>query len=170
MKKMILMICFLLLIGTLAACASISDQMQGQTKQNKTEASSEDTKEPSGDVPSANKETMEQTGYTTAVPSSYKTASDHPGAVTRLDYDSKDYVGSAQYGTGSVRNPGGFHSARFLPDRFQRQQFHETCKTSLAAYEGSAVHAARDFLVANNYKQEGDPAKAAAFLYSPYAF
>jgi hypothetical protein len=39
-------------------------------------------------------------------------------------------------------------------------------KTSLAAYEGSAVHAARDFLTANNHKQEGDPAKAAAFLYS----
>ena len=39
-------------------------------------------------------------------------------------------------------------------------------KTSLAAYEGSAVHAARDILAANNHKQEGDPAKAAAFLYS----
>ena len=107
---MILMICFLLLIGTLAACASISDQMQGQTKQNKTEASSEDTKEPSGDVPSANKETMEQTGYTTAVPSSYKTASDHPGAVTRLDYDSKDYVGSgaAITKTAYVYTPYGY--------------------------------------------------------------
>jgi hypothetical protein len=38
---MILIICFLLLIGTLAACASISDQMQGQTnaiKANGTDA------------------------------------------------------------------------------------------------------------------------------------
>ena len=39
-------------------------------------------------------------------------------------------------------------------------------KASLEAYEGSSVHAARDFLAANNHKQEGDPAKAAAFLYS----
>ena len=37
---------------------------------------------------------MEQTGYTVAVPSSYKTASDYPGTVTRLDYDSKDYAGN----------------------------------------------------------------------------
>ena len=34
----------------------------------------------------------EQTGYTVSVPASYKSRSDHPGTVTRLDYDSKDYV------------------------------------------------------------------------------
>ena len=66
--------CFLLLIGTLAACARIQDQMQEQTKQSETEAPSEDTKERSDDASSENKETMEQTGYTVAVPSSYKTA------------------------------------------------------------------------------------------------
>ena len=36
--------------------------------------------------------------------------------------------GSAQHGTGSIWNPGRFHPARFLPDGFQRQQLHETCK------------------------------------------
>ena len=91
---MMILICFLLLIGTLAVCIRIPDQAQGQTKQNETEASSEGTKEPSDDTSSDNKETMEQTGYTAVVPSSYKTASDHPGTVTRLDYDSKDYVGN----------------------------------------------------------------------------
>ena len=33
-----------------------------------------------------------QTGYTTAVPQSYKTESEHGGNVERLDYDSLDYV------------------------------------------------------------------------------
>ena len=59
--------------------------------------------------------------------------------------------------------------ALILPGSF-RTDFRDNssmkhAKTSLAAYEGSAVHAARDFLVANNHKQEGDPEKAAAFLY-----
>ena len=110
MKKMILLICFLLLIGTLAACARIQDQMQEQTKQNETEAPSEDTKERSDDASSENKETMEQTGYTVAVPSSYKTSSDHPGTVTRLDYDSKDYVrnGAAITKTAYVYTPYGY--------------------------------------------------------------
>lgn len=35
---------------------------------------------------------LPQTGYTTAVPASYKTASSQPGTVTRLDYESEDYV------------------------------------------------------------------------------
>ena len=34
----------------------------------------------------------EQTGYTTAVPSDYKTASEHPGMVEELVYDSLDYA------------------------------------------------------------------------------
>ena len=107
---MILLICFLLLIGTLAACARIQDQMQEQTKQSETEAPSEDTKERSDDASSENKETMEQTGYTVAVPSSYKTSSDHPGTVTRLDYDSKDYVGdgAAITKTAYVYTPYGY--------------------------------------------------------------
>ena len=110
MKKMILLICFLLLIGTLAACARIQDQMQEQTKQSETEAPSEDTKERSDDASSENKETMEQTGYTVAVPSSYKAASDQPGTVTRLDYDSKDYVrdGAAITKTAYVYTPYGY--------------------------------------------------------------
>ena len=94
MKKLIILICFLLLIITLAACTGIQAQTQEPTKQNDTEESSGDTKAPSDVTSPENKEVMEQTGYTAAVPSSYKTASDHPGTVTRLDYDSKDYVGS----------------------------------------------------------------------------
>ena len=107
---MIILICFLLLSGTLAIFIRIPDQMQGQTKQNETEAPSEDTKERSYDASSENKETMEQTGYTTAVPSSYKTSSDHPGTVTRLDYDSKDYVGdgAAITKTAYVYTPYGY--------------------------------------------------------------
>ena len=53
---------------------------------------------------------MEQTGYTTAVPSSFKTASDHPGTVTRLDYNSKDYVrdGAAITKPAYVYTPYGY--------------------------------------------------------------
>ncbi|MBQ2139326.1 MAG: hypothetical protein II432_07960, partial [Erysipelotrichaceae bacterium] len=110
MKRIILLLCVLTLVGILTSCARVSDQTKQQTKQNESEVSSEDTKEPSEDAPSANKETMEQTGYTAAVPSSYKTASDHPGTVTRLDYDSKDYVGdeSAITKTAYVYTPYGY--------------------------------------------------------------
>ncbi len=37
-------------------------------------------------------------------------------------------VGSAQYGTGTFRNPGCFYPARFISDGFPGQQFYETCK------------------------------------------
>ena len=110
MKKMILLICFLLLTGLLAACAGVMAQTQEQAQQNETEASSEGTEDPLDDTSSENKETMEQTGYTVAVPSSYKTASGHPGTVTRLDYDSKDYVrdGAAITKTAYVYTPYGY--------------------------------------------------------------
>ena len=100
----------LMLVGILVSCAKASDQPQQQTEQNETEASSEDTKEPSDVTSSENKETMEQTGYTTAVPSSYKAVSDHPGTVTRVDYDSKDYVrdGAAITKTAYVYIPYGY--------------------------------------------------------------
>ena len=102
--------CFLLLIGLLAACAAASAQTQGQIRQNETDGISEEKEGPS-DVPSSeNQEQMEQTGYTTAVPPSYKTASDHPGTVTRLDYDSKDYVrnGAAITKTAYIYTPYGY--------------------------------------------------------------
>ena len=107
---MILLICFLFLIGLFAACARTQDQMQEQIKQNETEALLEDTKVPSVVPSSEDKETMEQTGYTTAVPSSYKAASDQSGTVTRLDYDSKDYVrdGAAITKTAYVYTPYGY--------------------------------------------------------------
>jgi hypothetical protein len=110
MKRIILLLCVLMLVGILVSCTKASDQPQQQTKQNETEASSEDTKEPSDVTLSENKETMEQTGYTTAVPSSYKAASDHPGTVTRVDYDSKDYVrdGAAITKTAYVYTPYGY--------------------------------------------------------------
>ena len=105
-----LLICFLLLTGLLAACAGVMAQTQEQTQQNETEASSEGTKDPLDDTSSENKETMEQTGYTAAVPAAYKSASDHPGTVTRLDYDSKDYVrdGAAIIKTAYVYTPYGY--------------------------------------------------------------
>ena len=111
MKRIILLLlCVLMLAGILVSCAKASDQPQQQTEQNETEASSVDTKEPSDVTSSENKGTMEQTGYTTAVPSSYKAASDHPGTVTRVDYDSKDYVrdGAAITKTAYVYTPYGY--------------------------------------------------------------
>ena len=35
---------------------------------------------------------LPQTGYTEAIPAAYQNASAQPGTVTRLDYDSEDYV------------------------------------------------------------------------------
>ena len=110
MKRIILLLCVLMLVGIPVSCAKASDQPQQQKKQNETEASSEDTKEPSDVTSLENKEIMEQTGYTTAVPSSYKAASEHPGTVTGVDYDSKDYVrdGAAITKTAYVYTPYGY--------------------------------------------------------------
>ena len=110
MKRIILLLCVLTLVGILASCARASDKTQEQTKQNEIEVSFEDMKESPDAISLDKKETMEQTGYTIAVPSSYKTASGHPGTVTRLDYDSKDYVGdeSAITKTAYVYTPYGY--------------------------------------------------------------
>ncbi len=53
--------------------------------------------------------TMAQTGWTTAVPSAYFEPSDHPGTVSRLDYESEDYVrdGAAVTKTAYVYTPTG---------------------------------------------------------------
>ncbi|MBQ8133763.1 MAG: SDR family NAD(P)-dependent oxidoreductase [Clostridia bacterium] len=63
----------------------------------------------------------------------------------------------------------GIQVASILPGSF-RTDFRDNssmkyAKNPMQEYEGSAVHAARKFLADNNHKQEGDPAKAAAFLY-----
>lgn len=110
MRRIILLLCVLVLAGILTSCARVTSQTQGQTNQNEIEVSSEGTEEPSDVTLPENKEPMEQTGYTTAVPSSYKTESDYPGNVTRLDYASKDYVrdGAAITKTAYVYTPYGY--------------------------------------------------------------
>ena len=70
---------------------------------------------------------------------------------------------------GMELEPFGIQVASILPGSF-RTDFRDDssmkhAQKSLEAYEGSQVHAARDFLAANNHKQEGDPEKAAKFLY-----
>ena len=64
MKRIILLLCVLTLVGILASCARASDKTQEQTKQNEIEVSFEDTKESSDAISLDKKETMEQTGYT----------------------------------------------------------------------------------------------------------
>ena len=110
MRRIILLLCVLVLAGILSSCARVTSQTQGQTNQNEIEVSSEGTEEPSDVTLPENKEPMEQTGYTMAVPSSYKTESDYPGNVTRLDYASKDYVrdGAAITKTAYVYTPYGY--------------------------------------------------------------
>lgn len=66
--------------------------------------------------------------------------------------------------------PFGIQVASILPGSF-RTDFRDDSSMKYAnnpmpEYDGSAVHATRKFLAENNHKQEGDPAKAAAFLYS----
>lgn len=64
----------------------------------------------------------------------------------------------------------GIQVASILPGSF-RTDFRDTssmkyAKNPMPEYDGTAVHAKSKFLADNNHKQEGDPAKAAALLYS----
>lgn len=64
----------------------------------------------------------------------------------------------------------GIQVASILPGSF-RTDFRDNssmryAKNPMPEYDGTAVHATSKFLADNNHKQEGDPAKAAAFLYS----
>ena len=95
----------MLLMLVLASCAGNNDQEQTTQRsipQNQTEtdaAATESSSEPVSDATAwedaseaEDKPNMEQTGYTLPVPAAYTKASDEPGTVVRLDYDSKDYV------------------------------------------------------------------------------
>ncbi|MBR1700524.1 MAG: SDR family oxidoreductase [Lachnospiraceae bacterium] len=66
--------------------------------------------------------------------------------------------------------PFGIQVASILPGSF-RTDFRDNssmryAKNPMPEYDGTAVHATSKFLAENNHKQEGDPVKAAAFLYS----
>lgn len=99
MKRMMILICFLLLLLALASCMKTTDQRPQQMIQNETDVTfSEYSADTSEGLPEGNntsdedKLNMEQTGYTMPVLAAYTKASNEPGAVVRVDYDSKDYV------------------------------------------------------------------------------
>ena len=92
MKKLITLICFLLLVGFTAVCAAVMAKTQEQISQDETDGKLKCGKDSSDVQSSENSGEMQQTGYTVPVPSSYKRECDRPGHVTRVDYDSKDYV------------------------------------------------------------------------------
>lgn len=72
-----------MILSILLACLALT----GCAAKRMPEAASQSTDTTRG-------EAFPQTGTTTAVPDTYLTPSDRPGTVTRLDYDSLDYVGS----------------------------------------------------------------------------
>ena len=105
MRKLTLLISLLLMLLLLSSCAGNIDQgqtTQGKASQEQTEAavttpgsSSDTTSDVTAGEDTSDKEikpNMEQTGYTLTVPAAYTKASDEPGTVVRLDYNSKDYV------------------------------------------------------------------------------
>ena len=105
MKRIIIPLCVMLLMLVLASCTGNNNQeqtTQGMAPQEQAEevvTTPESSADTASDVTAgestSNGETelnMEQTGYTIPVPADYTKASDKPGTVIRLDYDSKDYV------------------------------------------------------------------------------
>lgn len=110
MKRMVLLLCILLFVGMIAFCSGNSEQRQEKTNRKEVEAISEEMRIHSDAILLEDKGKMEQTGYTVNVPSEYKTLSDHPGTVIRLDYDSKDYVGDRTHitKTAYVYTPYGY--------------------------------------------------------------
>ncbi len=74
---MILPLCLLVCAAGMMSCAPQKENTETDLKEN---------------MSTEKNHTMEQTGFTKSVPALYNTASDHPGTVTRIDYDAKDYV------------------------------------------------------------------------------
>ena len=77
MRKMILIICLLVCTVLLTACTD--------TKKDTETVAEEDKNTKKTNI-------KEQTGYTVSVPAEYKQPASHTGTVTRVDYESKDYV------------------------------------------------------------------------------
>jgi len=73
-------------------------------------ARTQNPSEVSENTETASVSTIPQTGWTTAVPASYDEPSEHPGNVTRLDYESRDFVrdGAAITKTAYVYTPYGY--------------------------------------------------------------
>ena len=99
MKRMILIVCLVLAVSVLTACAG-----GGTSQDNESAGASKDASAVKDE------QNMKQTGYTDAVPQEYMEASSEPGKVVRIDYDSKDYAGSGSVVTKSayVYTPYGY--------------------------------------------------------------
>ena len=96
-----------LLLTVLAGCSRQSDD---PAPTDSTSTPLEPSIEPDA---TGDENIMPQTGWTTAVPNEYFEPSDHPGTVTRLDYESEDYVrdGAAVTKTAYVYTPYGYDAA-----------------------------------------------------------
>lgn len=84
-----------MMVLALTACGSANVSSNNSTDNNmQAQSSQTNDQEAASDVETAEPVSgnMEQTGYTIPVPADYTKASDKPGTVIRLDYDSKDYV------------------------------------------------------------------------------
>ncbi|MBQ8134075.1 MAG: hypothetical protein IJ192_06710 [Clostridia bacterium] len=97
----------------------------------------------------ANMNNTSQTGYTTSVPQSYKTESEHGGSVERLDYDSLDYArdSSKITKTAYVYTPYGYDESDtdFSGSIDELRQFHRDFEENLMpAVEGKYHTYAQD--------------------------